>query len=1386
MLQASDCDLSLKEVGMTAIKLILTIAGKTTEHEFEKELISVASSPEADIVIPEIEEGKAISLTFLYQGDSWALITENPHNQLLLNGKSFDSSNLEVKDLISIGPHSLMVAELSSLPIEAEIDEIEPKDEPEGEPEDELGISEDLQEAFKEVLEEGEKTPEQDSSAAEEDDDDEAIDDILSELEASGQLLADTNTLDDKEREEVEEEFQIDDILSELEASGQLLDDEELNNEDLSNEEENLEALTEESLAEIDQDPKLQQLSESFYEKSHLLAEGFIQLEDFSNEVLEEVDEISHSFLTEQLKAEDKEELKEEEEEEEEEGDAESEIEDELDEELRELAEIFDQEIDIKLVIDDSTLASIDIEDLIEQADELDPNIFEAEEEVDKFELEFADSDDVAPLALEEEDAKEETEDEEEDEYADTPEVDNDEFAEDKEKLLIAGQYELKGDDIYDENAEPLYIDEEVELSIRTDLRELVSKIMPSLVAILVLSFTSAIATYAYFLHQYDKEEIVAARQVSDISMALAHAMLSPNPPEERSKLQQDKESFFLEHISAVLPSEYQKNILLDNLGRIEGTSYYLDILTDYGLNHFLIFAHPEEGYFQSLFTRRTLTVDSSTMTLRKIIDGQPWRALIANENSLDRISGSEITALIIQEKLLALKKLDDENKQLAFTPPKELMESKPGAESFIYNAPRYYLFGQELLQKASQLGLGIGAEEDIEELAQQSRKFKVFNDLVLYSARGMPSAIQAYTGFNSHPSLAAYLLAYLSFDKASGKIASAQLLPSDLASESPEEIDATIKQFIGKKLETKQADIKNDKLGNSSSYYDLKKVLEKRHISLKKVSQEITELLEENNEKPLSNFFERYTKLDQKHQELSEEYRQALVEQLENSFTKEVQKEDSLSSDDFLQLISRLELEPFVSSKLSRAIKGEANIEAINKLNISEILANIIKTSSLKELDVYVEQAKSLLNSENVSSPTKLTQIRNKLRSAVLEKVGDFVLSPASNSLPELLQQKNRLTIEKILRNAQVSEEDEREFYLSEFDSLMEQYHSVLNTSDLDKLQHAQDKLTVFVDYDKTLTSNEKEKLKENFEHRNKSIEKGKLSAKQLKDRITLIPVGSLYADDKLEHEQNLGRLGQQILIQESLQPPGNERDEQLTKAISLLMQSTEQNRALWGDILEARKLISQSSEKKISSIFEEKVGFQSSDKSLLHNIKEKIQHYINSKRQLANIHDEDQYLAQLELFQETQLPLLKEVVENSRKVESLSKTLAKGSKNYIKQLEEFFEDYQHARNQGFFVSDNHYHTLMTSRLAYKIALAKNFHALSQELSKHLAKNSKKSLSIALREIDNLSSNSKISSQEISQLQSINNQISFPDLSSTDLPDNFKKVLDINVNPTP
>jgi len=380
------------------------------------------------------------------------------------------------------------------------------------------------------------------------------------------------------------------------------------------------------------------------------------------------------------------------------------------------------------------------------------------------------------------------------------------------------------------------------------------------------ISLLAGIFIYYKANDRNDEYHHTAAEGIADIGMALVYARAHHIKPVKQSWVDPE---FLTNNLSAVLSTEYPTFAHIDSQGEFRNCPYHLRVYTSTDLSQFLAIAQPNPGWLSSVFSPDAIMLDSQAMELYKSSDLKALNRLLVNTNSLDGIQ-DEVFHLVHQGKKIPLASL---RSRQGFAPPKALKLSRPGAEDRIYNAPRYYHFGEEMLKAALALSETSDNPQEIARLQQHIEALKKLPDLVLYSSQGFEKALEAQQALASITHASSFLVACLHKNE-QGHITSSKLLfegeiPT-IAKNTPVE-----KELVA---ETKPEAVKLDAKENT--------LLNEREHSLEALSEPMIRLLERNNKEPIEVFEKEFADLLMEYLGRNEEFRESLQDKDNNSDT--------------------------------------------------------------------------------------------------------------------------------------------------------------------------------------------------------------------------------------------------------------------------------------------------------------------------------------------------------------------------------------------------------------------------------------------------------------------------------------------------------------------
>lgn len=506
--------------------------------------------------------------------------------------------------------------------------------------------------------------------------------------------------------------------------------------------------------------------------------------------------------------------------------------------------------------------------------------------------------------------------------------------------------------------------------------------------------------TYRWIAARSIQDQAIAAEGVSDIAMALVYARVHHIKPQKQSWIDPE---FLTSNLSAILSAEYATFANIDKQGQFQNCPYLLRVYTSSDLSQFIVIAQPSAGWLSWFMSPDAIVIGSQSMELRAISDLKTLNRLVVNSAILDSNSSSDAFQFIQQGELVTLETL---GKKKGFATPKTLALLRPGAENRIYNAPRYFHFGESILKQALNLLHNNGNAQELTRLQQQVDGLKLFADLVLYNTLGLERAIEGQRALTSlmAPRLP-FLFAYLSIDS-DGKILNSQLLI--------ESNDETIAQ-----ADRKEKELSENHKASHPIYLELSILSKERNEVLKIIGSSIQELLDKNNRQVLNDFDEQLTFLVSKYQRVNNVFRDRIA----NRIIELHLEYTDLPSTEFQELLIKVGLLDLAndSLKIDKELKLYQNVES----NILEaIFKNIENSNSLKDLYNNVEELSSLLE---ITQDAQLAVYQDKLKKTTKQKLNQFLAANVTLDFDEAL-------LTKIFSLAFIQNKEEVAHFLNQF----------------------------------------------------------------------------------------------------------------------------------------------------------------------------------------------------------------------------------------------------------------------------------------------------------------------------------------------------------------
>lgn len=512
-----------------------------------------------------------------------------------------------------------------------------------------------------------------------------------------------------------------------------------------------------------------------------------------------------------------------------------------------------------------------------------------------------------------------------------------------------------------------------------------------------LLAIIAAVGSGVYFTfsEQSDTQEFLAAEGLADISMAFTYAHLYQIKPAHQNGLDPD---FIHETLVKFLPEEAVPYVQLDKQSHFVNTEYLLRAYSTPDLSRFVLIAQPNPTLLQWILPRETIVIDSQSMELRRTTDIKELNRLLANPNPLDGMNAAMIFKLLNGAELVRLSTLAQETGHMEFNPPANLSHVRLAAASLVYNAPRYHLFTQPLI-----LALAGGTTQEGEEqraLEDLLRTWKGFPNLVLYAKDNKELANRAFKSLKERFPHETFLVGYLGPNSDNSTILT-EPLPYN------EPLDPYLYDFQGQEATAiLEAPVTHDEETMR---------LASRKRELRPIAKAIKRLFDVNTSAPESDFYDKLNVLleDYKRHDLGLQPKtEALVLAVEEPSLRVVQTEEDETSREAIDA---------VQDKFQR------------------FSDQIQETKSLLQLQIVARDIALWEKLAREEAPARFSILSNKLKTQSLRRLELLLFSATSPLNQEDLQPRQRVVVQSILNNVGVDDPYQRDYYLKEFDLLVE-----------------------------------------------------------------------------------------------------------------------------------------------------------------------------------------------------------------------------------------------------------------------------------------------------------------------------------------------------------
>jgi hypothetical protein len=559
------------------------------------------------------------------------------------------------------------------------------------------------------------------------------------------------------------------------------------------------------------------------------------------------------------------------------------------------------------------------------------------------------------------------------------------------------------------------------------------------LVFIFSLISTVVVLGVIVYLNVNDKseaQETKAAQAVADIAMALTYAEINQLKPQNQNWADAD---FLKAILQGILPNTPSYASQIDAQGQFNLCAYSLRIYTNSDLSHFLLIAQPAHSFLQWFVPKKVIVVDSKLMELRTLNDVKSLNRLLASPDPLEGLNGNEILELVKQGTLIRLPRLANYAGNFDFAPPKNLAWILPQAENLIYNAPRYWRLGKNLVDEALNLSTSRGSSQEVAKLKSNVEAFAHLPHLVLYSDQGKKSALHTKEGLMMFAPTDNFLFGFVGFN-AQGKINQSTLLKDDDVKET---IIATsikggdVNRNSSEELAYESAPLdltKNhhqaDRRGvdhNHPIFIQLQSVSIARENELKPLVSALFSLVNHELQSPDPQFQIEFQHLSHSFLMLDAKQKEIVKENIDYLF----HKYDDIPIDQFIGFLKELNLQHLIQQDEDTISLIDENCQQ----NMGSMISQIEKTTSLIELDNLIHIASTWLNFDYIKDPQELIAFRNKLRNQLLVQLEKFILCPDKHLS---FKADDRPILEHILYQERLVKPEEREFLISEFENAL------------------------------------------------------------------------------------------------------------------------------------------------------------------------------------------------------------------------------------------------------------------------------------------------------------------------------------------------------------
>lgn len=526
-----------------------------------------------------------------------------------------------------------------------------------------------------------------------------------------------------------------------------------------------------------------------------------------------------------------------------------------------------------------------------------------------------------------------------------------------------------------------------------------------------------------------ENEELSAAESVADVAMALKYAQIHHIKPHKKNW--SDPE-FIKRSLAQVIPHDYPSLAKIDSQGHLNDTSYSLRIYTSTDFSQFLVIAQPAPSLLQWLIPKTAIVVDSKLMQLKKVADMKTLNRLLVNSNNLDNSNAIGVTNLVKRGQLIPLHTLAQKRKGQDFSPPKALTMLRPGAEDYIYNAPRYYQLGETIMKRAIDLMEMPGSAYEMSRLKQDMSILSKMHDMVLYSSNGIQLTLDVQKAIAAFVSNSRFLTAYLKFDP-QGIIINSHLIIDDESSHHPIETPKTPKSVPDKIAEesviTDNADSKtlepDAPIEQHPVLTQLNSLCRARETVLSPLKNQIAAFFNEDTKHPVPEFESHLTLMLRQYFETDIKQKQEMAKAI-HQLSKEYRL---MPLGELMGYMKQAGLGEDCKEVLKHGVQSEKQNELLQSY-----VDRIKSAENFIELEKILNTAAKKLVVKNFSDLNQLQMAQRLIKIEAISRVNKLLLSSLPTSLESRQDPKQRVALQYVVQQT-LDTLEEQTYYLDELD---------------------------------------------------------------------------------------------------------------------------------------------------------------------------------------------------------------------------------------------------------------------------------------------------------------------------------------------------------------